>query len=225
MLARSMRSRTITILVAVAAAAVTAAAAVVAYAPNRPSISFHSDVPDDVRRLAAGTWDRFIDAFPARHNCLQPVQLTVAWTYPDRADYVPDRKVVTLRVPGTATNLEATLAHELGHHLEFTCLRSHVPLSDLRPAFLAAQGFPPDAPWFEGDTWETTPSEQFAEAVAQVVTGHPPAHQRIVLTEAALDLLRTWGRYGAIRMQPYAWSHTYGYTAGPPSHADLTHST
>jgi hypothetical protein len=172
------------------AAAVAAAAAIAAYAQDRPSISFDSTVPDDVRRLASGTWDRFVDAFPARRECLRSVQLTVAWTYPDRAAYDQDRKLVTLRVPGTAPNLQPTLAHEFGHHLDVGCADS----SAIRSIFLKAQGFPPGTPWFDGPAWETTPSEQFAEAVAQVVTGHPPIHQRVVLSPAALDLVRDWAR-------------------------------
>jgi hypothetical protein len=186
-------------IVAVAAALLVGlAAGVTAFVPDRPSISFAAETPDDVRVLATATWDRFADAFPARRECLRPVRLTAAWTHPDRAGYDPDRRLVTLRVPGTAPNLEATLAHEFGHHLEFTCTRSQRPGTEaafgIRQSFLAAQGLPPETPWFDGATWEATPSEQFAEAVAQVVTGHPPAHQRVVLTRAALDLIRDWGR-------------------------------
>jgi hypothetical protein len=185
--------------VAAAVAATATAAAFAAYPPDRPSISFDSTVPEDVRRLASGTWDRFFDAFPAQQECLQSVQLTVAWTYPDRAAYDGDRKLVTLRVPGTAPNLEATLAHEFGHNLELTCTRTERIdggewLPGIRENFLAAQGFPPESPWFDGATWQTTPSEQFAEAVAQVVTGRPPIHQRVVLSPAALDLVRDWAR-------------------------------
>jgi hypothetical protein len=188
------------LIVAVAAGLmVVAVAGVAAYAPDRPSVSFAGDVPDDVRALATDTWERFVDAFPARRDCLESVRLGVAWTYDERADYDPDRRLVTLRIPGTAPNLEATLAHEFGHHLELLCTQSETAgteaaLIGIRERFLTAQGLPPDTPWFDGATWETTPSEQFAEAVAQVVTGEPPVHQRVVVTKEALALIGAWGR-------------------------------
>lgn len=200
MVMKNVKRRTTLILVLAASLLAGAAAGVWAYAPFRSSISFSGDVPGDVRAVATDTWDRFVDAFPARHECLQSVRLTVAWTHPDRAAYDPDRKLVTLRVPGTSPNLGATLTHEYAHHLEFTCMRGTDPLFDFKAAFLAAQGFPPGAPWFEGASWETTPSEQFAEAVTQVVTGRPPLHQRVVLTEEALDLIRAWARTTPARL-------------------------
>jgi hypothetical protein len=199
MVAGAVKRRTVAIVAVAAALLVGVAAAVAASARERPLIRFTDEVPDDVRALAASTLERFVAGFPARADCIAPVELTVAWTFPDRADYDPDRRLVTLRVPATALNMEATLAHELAHHLEFTC---HA-ISELRPAFLAAQGIAPGTPWFTGPTWERTPSEQYAEAVAWLVTGEPPALQRVALTGAALEVIRTWAR-----MPAYVGRHT-----------------
>jgi hypothetical protein len=71
--------------------------------------------------------------------------------------------------------------------MEFTCPEQH----DVRVRFLVAQGLPPSAPWFEGRSWETTPSEQFAESVVQVVLG-PPVHPAMLILPGSIALLRAW---------------------------------
>jgi hypothetical protein len=156
---------------------------------HRPGLRFAGDVPGDVRALARATWIRFTDALPARWTCLPPVTVTGAWTLADRASYDPDRRVVTVRLPGTAPNLAATLVHEFAHHVEFTCPQQ----LSVRPRFLGAQGFGPGTPWFTGATWEATPSEQFAEAAVQVVLGGPN-HPMMVISPQALRAIRDWGR-------------------------------
>jgi hypothetical protein len=166
------------------------AAGTASSASTGPSIAFAPAVPGDVRALAGSAWGRFTSALPGARGCLAPVRVTVAWTLRDRAIYQPEARTVIVRVPGTAPNLTASLLHEFAHHLEFTCDR----ISRLRPAFLAAQGFQRGTRWFRGPTWEATPSEQYAEAVAQLVMGHPPAHQRVVLRDRAMEAIRAWAR-------------------------------
>jgi len=73
--------------------------------------------------------------------------------------------------------------------MEFTCPEQH----DVRIPFLVAQALPPSASWFEGRSWETTPSEQFAEAVVRVVLG-PPAHPTVLILPRSVALLRAWAR-------------------------------
>jgi hypothetical protein len=192
--APTMNRRSLVLAGTVAAALAVATCA--SSAPSAPSISFAVAVavavPDDVRALATQTWSRFVEAFPARTACLAPVELAVAWQLDDRAAYDRNRRVVTIRIPGTAPNLEATMLHEFAHHLDFTCPQTR----QLRAAFLASQSFPPGASWTHGATWETTPAEQYAEAVAQVVLGEPPAHRLVALTNQALEVIRAWGRGG-----------------------------
>jgi hypothetical protein len=145
--------------------------------------------PDDLRALIVATWDRFVEAFPARRSCLAPVTVQGAWELDDRAAYDPGRRLVTVRIPGTAPNLRDSLVHEFAHHLEFTCPEQH----EVRVPFLVAQALRPSAPWFEGGSWETTPSEQFAEAVVQVVLG-PPAHPAVLILPRSIALIRAWAR-------------------------------
>jgi hypothetical protein len=156
--------------------------------PAGPGLSFDNGVPPDLRTLAAGTWERFLAAFPEQRDCIAPVAVDARWSFEDRAAYDPENHVVIVRIPATAPHLEAALVHEFAHHLEFTCPAQR----NLRPAFLAAQGFRENASWWNGATWETTPSEQFAEAATVVVLRRRPGHMRIHVTPEALTALRDW---------------------------------
>jgi len=151
-------------------------------------LRFQRDVPGDVRSLAAATWARFEAAFRGHPECLRPMAFETRWTFHDRGEYEPDDQRVVLRIPGTAPNLSATMVHEFAHHLEFTCHAQR----QLRPAFLAAQGFAPGTPWFGGPSWERTPSEQFAEAAVLFVLGEPAAHSPVVVSDRALAAIRAW---------------------------------
>jgi hypothetical protein len=153
-----------------------------------PAVAFADGVPADLRDLSRAAWDRFARAFPAHEDCLVPVMVDGVWDMDDRAAYDPDRRLVTVRIPGTAPNLEASLVHEFAHHLEFTCAAHR----RLRAPFLAAQGWSRRAPWFDGPTWETTPSEAFAEGATEIVLGRRPAHARIHLSRGAMRAIRSW---------------------------------
>jgi hypothetical protein len=151
-------------------------------------LRFAGDVPSDVRSLAAATWARFEAAFPGHPECLRPMAFETRWTFHDRGEYEPTLRRVVLRIPGTAPNLADTMVHEFAHHLEFTCAAQR----EMRPAFLAAQGFGPATPWFGGPSWERTPSEQFAEAAVMFVLGERAAHSPVVVTNGALAAIRAW---------------------------------
>jgi hypothetical protein len=155
-----------------------------------PALILADGMPDDLRDLVRGTWDRFAESFPARVDCIDPVTVQGYWELDDRATYDPGRGVVAIRIPGTAPNLRASLIHEFAHHLEFTCPAQRA----IRSRFLLAQGLPREAPWFDGATWERTPSEHWAEVVVEFVVEHRPAHARITATTDALNLLRGWAR-------------------------------
>jgi hypothetical protein len=156
--------------------------------PHRPTIHFADGVPDDLRALASSTWERFLQAFPARWECLPDVTLHGAWRFGSRGAYDPGRRLVTVRIPGTAPNLAATMVHEFAHHLEFTCPQQR----GLRARFLSAQGFPPGTPWRRGHRWAQIPSEQFAQATIQVVLGRQP-DTLVLVRAAALAAIRDWG--------------------------------
>lgn len=152
------------------------------------------DIPSDLEELVAGTMERIEQALPAQVDCLRDLTVAHAWELDDRAEYRAATGTVVLRVPATAPDLEFSLAHEVGHHLELTCPSQ----ADLRPAFLAAQGQDGNRPWFEGNSWETTPSEQFATAIGHLVTGQPDPMRNVGVTEEALDVVHRWARDGTV---------------------------
>jgi hypothetical protein len=176
--------------VLVAAGAIGIAAAVDDDAAGR--LVMGDEVPDDLRALAAETFGAFEERFAARLDCMTDVHLVPVWEgLGDRAMYLPELATIQLRVPATANLLADSLVHELAHHLEFTCPEH----GSLRPAFLAAQGHPAGAEWFIADRWEDTPSEQFAEAVVQLVLGTRQQHVLAMrITEEAVAVVGAWGR-------------------------------
>ena len=158
-------------------------------APRRePSLTLDGAMPEDLKALVRTTWHRFVRAFPAHADCLHAVTVAGAWELDDRARYVPSRTTVTVRIPGTKPNLSASLVHEFAHHLEFTCPQG----VGIRSAFKAAQGLSSGLPWRGGPTWELTPSEQWAEAVAEYVLRARPGHARVSVTEEAIGVIRSW---------------------------------
>ncbi len=154
-----------------------------------PILRFEDSVPDDLRAVADQAWDEFLAAHPQRLDCIPPVRLSAAWELDDRAEYQPSTATVVVRVPGTAPNLSDSLVHEFAHHVEFTCPEHE----QLRAAFLAAQGFPAGSAWFEGSAWETTPSEQYAEATVEVVLGRRTHRGGIAVSDQATAVVRQWG--------------------------------
>jgi hypothetical protein len=156
--------------------------------PGAPDIAFSEGTPADLLRLASATWTDFLAAFPGRRHCLDPVTVAPAAELGDRAAYTPEGALVTVRVPGTAANLRASLVHEFAHHLDYTCPR----VRRLRRLFLAGQGLDTTRPWFTGSTWEQTPSEQFADAAVEIVLGRT-SRLRLHAREIALEEMRAWG--------------------------------
>lgn len=153
-----------------------------------PDLRFEESVPDDLRALATETWDEFLAAHDARLDCIAPTTLRAAWELDDRGEYLPASATVVIRVPGTAALLQTTLVHEFAHHVEFTCPDQEA----LRPAFLTAQDLPASADWFHGESWETTPSEQYAEATVEVVLGRRAHNGNIHITDRATAVVRRW---------------------------------
>jgi hypothetical protein len=179
--------RRVFILTVVAAAAL---AVVLAFArvDHAPTLNFDDSVPDDLRAVAVAAWDGFLAAHPARVDCIDPINMSAAWELDDRARYHPGTATLVIRVPGTAPNLTSDLTHEFAHHVEFTCPEHQ----ELRPAFLTAQRFAPSADWFEAATWETTPSEHYAEATSILVLGGRGHHDGIVVSDEAITVVDQW---------------------------------
>ena len=170
-----------------------AALAAAACLPGGPALRAGDEVPDDLRALAEDLWPRFVEAFPARRDCLGEVRLTVAWDLEDRARYLPEARTVVVRAPATAPHLVASIVHELGHHLEFACADQR----RVRSAFLRADGLPEAAPWFGDGEWSAAPSEHWAEAVVAYVVGERSFDRgRIPVTAEAVELVARWARGG-----------------------------
>ncbi|HUO47171.1 MAG TPA: hypothetical protein VM470_10120, partial [Acidimicrobiia bacterium] len=130
-------------------------------------IEFASATPNDVRQLTRAAVVDFLEAFPTKGECLQGLRLQVDPSLDDRGHYDPTAATITLRTPATASKLRNSLFHEIAHHLEWKC-PSQI---EMRQPFLIAQGFPVDSEWAPDDSWETSPSEHFAEAVVEVIEG------------------------------------------------------
>jgi hypothetical protein len=119
-----------------------------------------------------------------------------------RATYDPATATVTVRVPGTAAMLRSGLLHEWAHHVEFQCEAHRA----LRAAFLAAQGLPADTAWrpalppaawevpLPAGAWAEIPSEQYAEAVIEVVLGGRPVPTNVRLSREAVGVVAAWAR-------------------------------
>jgi hypothetical protein len=164
----------------------------VAAATSGSALRFTDDTPDDLRAVASGTWERFVDSVPACAGRLGQITVGVAWELPDRARYEPEQDLVLIRAPGTAANLEATLFHEFAHHAERRC----DPGPAFRRRFTAAAGLPAGTPWRGSAAWDRTPSERFAEAVMTYVLGHRPPHVLVHLRPGELRAVAAWAQGG-----------------------------
>jgi len=179
-------------LILVAIVVLVSGAASVPAATQPPQLVMDESVAADFRALALGTWDRFLAVFEERDDCFGDVYLRATRTLGSRAAYDPDSATVTVRVPGTPAMLQGALVHEWAHHVEFQCDEHQ----DLRRAFLAAQGLPPDTPWrpdntainVEGDI----PSEQYAEATIVLVLGQRPIPTGVRVTEEMVHVIAEW---------------------------------
>lgn len=167
-----------------------------------PQLVIGASVGADFEALAQETWTQFLRVFARRQECFGDVRLEASRVLNGRAAYDPDTATVTVRVPGTAAMLRSGLLHEWAHHVEFQC-RAH---QELRPAFLAAQGLPADTAWRPdglpvdgGDglttsQWAAIPSEQYAEAVIELVLGGRPVPTNVRLSREAVAVVEAWVR-------------------------------
>ncbi len=156
---------------------------------NDAELVVGESVAFDLEALAEATFAKFVASAPAVAGCIGQVQLEAEPELEDTARYDQQSRVVLVRVPATAANLEAALVHEFAHHLEIAC-RSH---AELRPEFILAQRLPPDTEWFADVAWENRPSEQFAEATVEAVLGRRSRNKLLLrLTPEATDLVESW---------------------------------
>lgn len=168
--------------------------------PAAPKLVIDESVASDFEALALETWDKFLAVFQARQDCFGDVHLHAARDLDSRGAYNPDTATVTVRVPATAVMLKSALVHEWAHHLEFQC-QAH---PELRPAFLKAQGLPPDTPWRPDSMpanpstgfWADIPSEQYAEATIALVLGRRRSPTKAWVKPEAVTVLEAWAAAG-----------------------------
>jgi len=159
-----------------------------------PQLIIEPSVDEGFAALANETWARFLTTFVARTHCFGDVHLQASYQLPARAGYDPATATVTVRVPGSAAKLQAALIHEWAHHIEFQCPQQQA----MRPAFLAAEGFPPGAAWRPADTpdtadiWADIPSEHYAEAAILLVLSHNATPTQIHVRQDAVEVLAAW---------------------------------
>ena len=159
-----------------------------------PQLIIEPSVDEGFAALANETWARFLTTFAARTECFGDVHLQASYQLPARAGYDPDTATVTVRVPGSAAKLRAALIHEWAHHIEFQCPQQQA----MRPAFMAAEGFPPGAAWrpansdLSADVWADIPSEHYAEAAILLVLGHNAMPTQIHVRQEAVKALAEW---------------------------------
>ena len=134
---------------------------------HRPSLRVDRSVASDLEDIALDTWDQFLDTFGTKYECIGNVNLSAVVGLGEQGGYRSADRMIRIRVPIYQSTAANTILHELGHHLEQQCPDQ----ASIRSEFLAAQGLAPNTPWFQGDRWETTPSEMWAEAVSQLVSG------------------------------------------------------
>ena len=155
-------------------------------------LKFDEALPGDVRELARKTWNRFAATFPDRLDCIPDVTLVGAWELDEKAVYEPDTATIYLRIPGTAGQLETSLVHEFGHHLDSHCSEQ----GTLRNEFMMAQGVDSTIEWStcpDGSAWEDIPAEQFAEATVLAVLDYRLANRHMPISPEAVELVRRWG--------------------------------
>ncbi len=161
-----------------------------------PRLLVDNSVASDFAALAQTTWQQFLAVFRARTDCFGDVYLHAATDLNSRAAYDPKTVTVTVRVPGTQAMLQSALIHEWAHHIEFKCPAQ----KEMRAAFLAAQGLPPDSLWRPDDTpantpesaWATIPSEQYAETTIEVVLGQRQIPTTARVSPEAVRVIAQW---------------------------------
>ncbi len=163
-----------------------------------PRLIIDASVDQDFSALIQETWGQFLLVFAPRRDCFGDVLVKADYDLVDRAQYDPQTATVSVRVPERASILKGALVHEWAHHVEFQC-ETH---TEMRAAFIEAQGMPANTPWRleDGTTnilssdWANIPSEQYAETTIVVVLGERPVSTKAPITAEGIELIRAWAQ-------------------------------
>jgi hypothetical protein len=163
-----------------------------------PRLILDASVDEDFAALIQETWGQFLLVFAPRRDCFGDVLVKADYDLVDRAKYDPQTAIVSVRVPERASILKGALVHEWAHHVEFQCEAQ----TEMRAAFIEAQGMPANTPWRleDGTTnilssdWANIPSEQYAETTIVVVLGERPVLTKAPITAEGIELIRAWAQ-------------------------------
>lgn len=156
---------------------------------TNPELELADSVAEDLAALSHETFAAFVAAAGGLQSCIGSPRLEAVANLDELALYDPATSSIQLRVPATGPSLRHSLIHELAHHVEATC-ESHV---HIRSHFMRAQGLPGSGSWFDAENWSAAPSEQFAEAVVEVVLGGRDRHLLLVrITPQARRVVDAW---------------------------------
>lgn len=155
-----------------------------------PSLDPRQDLPDDVALLTAATWDRFEAAFPAQAGCLTDVESELVDDVAGgAARYVASERLIRIEIPTSPRRYVESLTHELAHHLDASCGAELAIGAVIREA----QGIDPEVPWEGVDPWEARPTEHYAEAVVEYVTGDRFTHADIIdVSVEVVEIIEAW---------------------------------
>ncbi len=149
------------------------------------------DVPADVRRELDVTWERFIERFAGRLDCIGDVTVVLVRAVEGGdARYVPTRSLIEIQIPTTPARFRESVAHELAHHVEHSC-DEFAELKDVLHARLGG----PEVAWFGDGLWHEQPAERWAESVVELVNGERVRHaDELIVDPIDVALIEEWGR-------------------------------
>ena len=175
-----------------------------------PRLIIDASVDQDFAAVIQETWGQFLLVFAARSDCFGDVRVKADYDLSDRAMYDPRTATISVRVPERAGILKGALVHEWAHHVEFQCEAQ----TEMRAAFIEAQGIPANTPWRleDGTTnilssdWANIPSEQYAETTIVVVLGERPVSTKAPITAEGMEVIRAWAQKKDLSCPPGSWA-------------------
>lgn len=175
-----------------------------------PRLIIDASVDQGFAAVIQETWAQFLLVFAARSDCFGDVRVKADYDLSDRAMYDPQTATISVRVPERASILKGALVHEWAHHVEFQCEAQ----TEMRAAFIEAQGMSANTPWrledgttniFSSD-WANIPSEQYAETTIVVVLGERPVPSKVQVTTEGVEVIRMWAQKKNLACLSKSWA-------------------
>lgn len=140
-----------------------------------PTPASAADITSEVHQI----WEEMKSAAPAQAHCATTPP-RVVWDPSIRTGfYKTTTATITL-----GTHRRDVIAHELAHHLDYSCGGA----AALGEALRASQGLPSDRPWTGSGKPAGRPAEYFANAVILAI-GYPSKHN---VKKGTVEVVRAW---------------------------------